>query len=173
MKDNNVTYGADVTPEYISIMCAALNYDHESPLFAKLIKDGVDEPIISAKFYGFYDRLQVNISANISVNILEESSVNNDSCYSDVRPNEKGGWEENLLPCFTSWDVKVNENFWWCGFLADKCVIDAEYETRIIFTITYYLTIPFIHVGNYTCQIAQNGEVRNATFSIENGICTC
>ena len=160
----NVTYWIVVDPSYIFISCYARDYDQESPLFTRLIKDGVEEPIISAKFYGFYDGLEGDVS--------EETMIDNYSCYSTFRFDEKGIWQEYLLPCYSSCELKVNDDFWWCGFIAYRCIIDPKYETNIEFSIKFSYILPYIYVGNYTCQIEQNGAVRNSTFSIEKGILT-
>ena len=160
--DFKVTYCVNIFPGDITIMCSAWKYDHQSPLYARLIVEKVEQPIISAKFYGLYDGLPGNIS--------NDTSISKDSCYTVGRANEEDVWNETFLPCFTSWELKVNDNFWWCGFIAERCSVDDLYETRIIFTIRHYLTFPFIHLGNYTCQIEQNGTVRNSTHTIDKGI---
>ena len=142
----------------LEIVCFALFYDHESPLYSRLFKEGVDEPIINVKFYGWYNGSNQTLSNN--------SLSKNESCYSTYRAEKSNAFLKNTFPCFTGILTQNNKNFWWCGYLGEVCGTELSMETLIRFRIGWKFTNPFIHSGNYTCQIEQNGTRAEQTFTI-------
>ena len=41
-------------PKIFRITCHAKGYDYQSPVYTRLLKEGVEEPIVSAVFYDTY-----------------------------------------------------------------------------------------------------------------------
>ena len=159
----NVTIISNVlqnrNPEaYREIFCYPRYYHHESPVITRLLKEGVETPILSAKFYGWFN----------STNSTPDS---NSSCYSRDSLDISGNFKANALPCFTSAQLlETNDNFWWCGFINDQCGIETTVETSIRIQIKWYLVIPFLHLGNYSCEVEQNGTLATSTYAFYDGI---
>ena len=109
----------------------------EYPLNVKLLKDGVDKPIITALF-------------------SQPEAESSDLCASKNHNN----------PCFTEVNVTGNNVFWWCGLLASKCEYNRGEVAGTRFSISWTWAIFFIHWGNYTCIVEQNAMASNASISV-------
>ena len=130
---------SDENEIYFRVQCQASLPDYESPLYVTLMKEGLEEPIISAVFYSSLGASNANIS--------NENTASNTSCY---KPNAS-------IPCFNNYQMKVNNNFWWCGYLADFCNLHADNAFQ--FFIFWGSTVWFIHWGKYICKIEQKGTI--------------
>ena len=134
--------------EGLELWCKAIDFDYKWPVQVKMLKDGLDEPIISGNF-------------SSSQIFLNGTIISNDSCYSLSKLNKP------LQPCYTEMKLQTSNNFWFCGFLAEGCGTYREYEALLLFQLDWLWALPFIHWGNYTCQAIQNDILVEETLLME------
>ena len=146
-------------PEIFLIHCDSKGYDYQSPVYTRLLKEGVEDPIISAVFYGTYS--------------ASNESVENDTkwfpapCECEYKYDEWGNIALIYPPCFTHHQIQNNNGFWWCGTFANFCGRLYLRETLIAFEKNWRWINPFIHWGNYTCQAEQNGTIKEYSFQMQ------
>ena len=128
---------------YLVIMCTAINYSLDSALAIRMIKDGVDRPIVAMKIEDFSDGNDTLRIPNSDCQIIHVF------CWSSACPVDYSG-------CLTQ---ETNTDFFWCG-IATKCSYEWFYNNpAATYRIHFGWTLPFMHWGKYTCQFEQNGTI--------------